>query len=164
MCIREFELFHGAVLTKILRSEKPVSLRLIETRPGESWSTYTLNDSVDLLITHSKHQRPVSQNGGGFSWSFTFSQNQIRQMDSASSSRRVWVAMVCARKSSEEGDMHVCLLKPEEIYKVINFRATQQSLTIRKPNGRKQLRVYKDRKEQFPVPQSRLDNWEVPGA
>jgi len=158
MCIREFELFHGAALTKILRSEKPVALRLIETRPRESWSTYTLNDSIDLLITHSKHQRPVSRNGGGFSWSFTFSQNQIRQINPGSSSRPVWVAMVCARKSPESGDMHICLLNPEEIGKVVNFRATQQSLTVRKPNGRKQLRVYKGRKEQFPVPQSRIDN------
>jgi hypothetical protein len=31
MSVREFELYHGAVLTKILRSEKPVALRLVET-------------------------------------------------------------------------------------------------------------------------------------
>jgi activator of HSP90 ATPase len=50
MPLREFELFHGGVITKIVRSERPVTLRLIETKPEEKWSTYTLNDKVDLFI------------------------------------------------------------------------------------------------------------------
>lgn len=37
--IREFELFHGAALTKIVRAERPVTLRLIETRPDDAWAT-----------------------------------------------------------------------------------------------------------------------------
>ncbi len=32
MPIREFELFHGAALTKIVRSDRPMTLRMIE--PG----------------------------------------------------------------------------------------------------------------------------------
>ncbi len=164
MCIKEFELFHGAALTKILRSEKPVALRLIETKPGESWSTYTLNDSVDLLVTHSKNPRQVTRNGGGTSWRIVFSQNQIRQMNPTKACRPVWVAMVCARKTPTEGDMQVCLLDPEQIDNIIDFSAAQQALSIRNPGGGKQLRVIKDRKEKFKVPQSRLDNWNVPGS
>ena len=64
MSVKEFELFHGAVLTKVLRSDRPVALRLVGTRPGENWSTYTLNDAVDLLVSHSKSPRSVARSGG----------------------------------------------------------------------------------------------------
>jgi len=162
MPVREFELYHGAVLTKILRSEKPVALRLVETRPGENWSTYTINDEVDLLVSHSKSPRPVSRAGGGTSWSFVFSRNQLRQMNPESRSRPVWVALVCGRKNPSDGEMHVCLLDPEQVREVVSFTAEQQSLTVRKPSGRGKLRVFKDRHEKFLVAQSRLDKWEVP--
>jgi hypothetical protein len=162
--VREFELYHGAVLTKVLRSEKPVALRLVETKPSENWSTYTLNDSVDLLVTHSKGPRPVSRGGGGTSWSFVFSTNQLRQINPVKSTRPVWVAMVCGRKTPADGEMQVCLLDPEQISEVIDFGASQQSLTVRKPSGKGKLRVFKDRQEKFLIAQSRLDKWEVPGA
>lgn len=164
MSVREFELYHGAVLAKVLRSQKPVALRLVETKPGENWSTYTLNDTVDLLVTHSKNPRPVTREGGGTSWSFVFSTNQMRQMNPENSTRPVWIAMVCGRKSSADGDMEVCLLDPDQIKDVIDFSASQQSLTVRKPSGKGKFRVFKDHHEKFKVAQSRLDNWEVPGA
>lgn len=37
MAIDEFELFHGVVLTKLVRSDRPITLRMIETRPREAW-------------------------------------------------------------------------------------------------------------------------------
>lgn len=164
MSVREFELYHGAALAKVLRSEKPVALRLVETKPGETWSTYTLNDAIDLLVTHSKGPRPVSRGGGGTSWSFVFSTNQLRQMNPARTKRPVWVAMVCGRNSPAEGEMEICLLDPEQIADIIDFRSPQESVTIRKPSGKGRLRVFKDRHERFLVPRSRLDHWDVPGA
>ncbi|TCD46848.1 hypothetical protein [Chlorobium sp. N1] len=164
MSVREFELYHGAVLAKILRSDKPVALRLVETKPGENWSTYTLNDAVSLLVTFSKGPRPISRGNGGISWSFVFSVNQLRQMNPDNSELPVWVAMVCGRKSPADGDMQVCLLDPEQLADVIDFTAAQQSLTVRNPKGRGQLRVFKGRKETFLVPQSRLEKWELPGS
>ena len=164
MSIREFELYHGAVLTKVLRSDKPVALRLVETKPAENWSTYILNDTVELFITHSKSPRSVLRGGGGTSWSFVFSKNQLRQMDQTQTTRPVWVAMVCGKKIPSDCDMQVCLLDPDQLAEVIDFKADQQSLTVRKPNGKGRLRVFKDRYERFLVAQSRLDGWEVPGA
>ena len=164
MAIREFELFHGAVLTKLLRSEKPVALRLIETRPSENWSTYTLNDSVDLIVSHSKSPRAVSRGGGGTSWSFVFSRNQLRQMNPGVRNRPVFVALVCARANPSHAKMHTCLLDPEQIADLVDFSGDQQSLTVRKPQERGKLRVFKDRRERFLVAQSRLDTWEVPGG
>lgn len=164
MTVKEFELYHGVVLAKVLRSEKPVALRLIETRSGENWSTYTLNDAVDLLVSYSKTPRPVSRQGGGTSWTFVFNRNQLRQMNPEGRGRPVWVALVCARKSLADGEMQVCLLDPEQLRDTVSFTEVQQSLTVRKPRGKGKLRVFKDRHERFLVAQSRLDKWEVPGG
>ncbi len=164
MPVRESELFHGAVLTKLLRSEKPVALRLIETRPGENWSTYTLNDTVDLFVSYSKSPRSISRKGFcGTSWTFVFSQNQVRQMN-PKKGRPVWVALVCGKSDRSKGDMHVCLLDPEQVAETVDFTGEQQSLTVRKPDSRGKLRVFKDRHERFLIAQSRLDKWEVPGG
>lgn len=164
MSVRDFELFHGAVLTKLLRSEKPVSLRLIETRPGQNWSTYTLNDTVDLFVSHSKSPRSVSRGGGGTSWSFVFSANQLRQMNPVSRGRSVYVALVCGKATLSPGDMEVCLLDPDQVRDLVDFNAPQQSVTVRKPHGRGQLRVFKDRRARYLIAQSRLDKWEIPGS
>ncbi len=164
MPVREFELFHGAIITKLLRSEKPVALRLVETRAGENWSTYTLNDAVDLFVSHSKSPRAVSRGGGGTSWTFVLSRNQLRQMNPALRGRPVWVALVCARANPSDADMHVCLLDPDQVADVVDFGGDQESLTVRKPDARGKLRVFKDRYEKFLVAQSRLDKWEVPGG
>lgn len=78
--------------------------------------------------------------------------------------RPVWVAMVCGRKSPSDGEMPVCLLDANQVAEIIDFSSSQQSLTVRKPSGKRKLRVFKDRQERFLVAQSRLDNWDVPGA
>jgi hypothetical protein len=163
MAVRDFELYHGAVLAKILRRQKPVTLSLIESQPREKWSTYTLNDEVDLLVTYSRSPRQISRNGGGTSWTFVFSRNQLRQMDSRGKERRVWVALVCGRKDPSEGEMQVCLLDPEELRGAVDFAAEQQSLTVRRQSGKK-LRVFKERHEKFLVNVSRLDTWDLPGG
>lgn len=161
MSAREFEMYHGAVLTKLLRSEKPVALRLVETRPEENWSTYTLNDAVNLLVTHSKKPRAGAQ---GTSWTFVFSRNQLRQLDPDTGMFPAWAALVCGRKVPSEGDIHVCLLDPDQLRDLIDFSSAHDSVTIHKPSGKGELRVIKDRQIKFRVAQSRIDTWELPGS
>lgn len=164
MPVREFEMFHGVVLTKLVRSESPMTLRLVETKPRESWSTYTVNDTVDLFVTHSKSPRPIKRDGGATAWTFQFSQNQLRQMRPKPKGRPVWVALVCGSKKPLDGNMHVCLLNPEDIAKVVDLGAQNPSVTVRKPTGKGMFQVLKDRREKFKVSLSRLDKWEVPGG
>jgi hypothetical protein len=164
MAIKEFELFHGAVLTKVMRSEKPVALRLIETRPRENWSTYTLNDSVDLFVTQCKSPRIISREGGSTSWSFIFSRNQLRQMNPGVRHRPVFVVLVCGRAKPSDGDMYTCLLDDKQIADLVDFSSNQQSVTVRKPQRKSKLRVFKDKRVKYRVSQDRLDKWEVPGA
>ena len=162
MAVQKFELFHGIVLTKLVRSDRPITLRMIETRPGEAWSAYTLNDEVDLFVKHSTTPREVARAKGARSWSFVFGVDQLRQM--AASSRPVYVALVGGSRDVNDGKMQVCLLGPEEVAELIDTSAaTPQAVTVRYLPG-KSLRVFKGRKERFRIPQNRLDRWAVPGS
>lgn len=161
MSIREFELYHGAVLAKLVRSDRPLALRMIETRAGTDWSTYTLNDEVNLFVAHSKVPRAYTRDGGGHAWQFVFSPNQMRQIGVPANGKPVWLALVCVDPNAAA---EVCLLSPEDAAQVLNLEASEQNLTIRKPSGRAQFRVLSSRREAFKVPRGRLDSWEVPGS
>ena len=75
--IQIFELFHGAVLAKIMRSygDRPVVLRLVEVNPKEYWSVYTLNDEVHLVVKYRTRANKLSK--GRWSWNFVFSPEEI---------------------------------------------------------------------------------------
>jgi|SRR3990172_2042437 len=163
MAVNEFELFHGIVLTKLMRSERPVALRLIETRPAEAWSAYRVNDELDLFIKHSTAPRLLSRGRGGRSWTFVFSPAQLRQMQGSRREGPVWAALVGGSRDVKD-QMIVCLLDPDQIAEVVDLGSpNQQSLTVRQI-PRSNLRVFKDKRERFLVAQSRLDQWEVPGG
>jgi hypothetical protein len=105
--IKEFELFHGALLTKLVRSEKPLTLRLIETRMDDSWSTYTINDQVRLLVKHSLNPRKLSRVKNGRAWSFVFSKNQVAQ----ATVDGTYITLICGaiKLSSKEASRRAAL-------------------------------------------------------
>jgi len=163
MAIDEFELFHGVVLTKLVRSERPVTLRMIETHPDEAWSAYMLNDEVHLFVKHSTNPRRVAD-GEGRSWTFVFGADQVRQMGVSKARGGVYIALVGASRQVKDPGRCVCLLSPEQIKELLTFSPdAPQTITVRLL-PRKKLRVYKARRERFKVPQNRLEQWEVPGA
>jgi len=82
MPLREFELFHGAVLTKLVRNDRPVALRMIETRPSEAWAMYLINNEVPLLVKHSTNSRELRRRQGARSWTFVFGNDQLREVRS----------------------------------------------------------------------------------
>jgi hypothetical protein len=164
MAISEFELFHGVVLTKLLRSKRPISLHMIEARPGERWSAYTVNGEVDLFIKHSTTPRATVRGGEGRSWPFVFGLRQLRQMAESKARGGVYVALVGASRQVKDSQRCICLLTPEEVKELVDCSLrSQQSVTVRLIPG-KSLRVYRGRRAKFKVPQSRLDKWEVPGS
>ena len=164
MAVREFELFHGAVLTKLVRSDRPITLRMIETNPSEAWSTYKVNDEVRLLVKHSTNQRVLERRSGGRSWTFVFGVDQLRQLQAGVGEKKVFAALVCGGKDVKRDVMQVCLLDDEQIGAVLDVSSTRAcSLTIRYFPG-KELRVLRERREVLRVPQSRLEKWVVPGS
>ena len=107
MPVREFELFHGAVLTKIVRSDRPMTLRMIETKPGESRSAYTVNGEVTLILTHSATPRKLKRERGSFRWQFTLGADQIQQLSGTNS----WLGLICGSPNiGKRALMEVCLL------------------------------------------------------
>lgn len=161
MGIDIFACLHGAALTKLLRAEQPVTLRMIETRPRDSWSAYLLNDAALLFVKYSTKREQIR---GGFSWRFTFSTAQLEQI--SRSPYEVYVALVCGTESLNDlkKGSCVCLLEPEELQQIIDFQASvSQGVTVRWYPG-KSLRVMREGREMFKIPQNRLEKWQIPGA
>ena len=161
MPVRDFELFHGAVLTKLVRGERPLTLRLIETRPTDSWSTYRLNDEVNLLLKHSTVSIARKREIGSAVWQFVLSRDQMHQI----SQPGVWVALVCGAPTLTKTEMDICLLDPAQVRELLDVHLQQQqSLTVKRLPG-KSLRVTSPRaQDECVVARNRLDTWHVPGS
>ncbi len=159
MPVREFELFHGAVLTKLVRSDKPLTLRMIETRSGESWSTYKINDEVRLLLKHSVISRSLSREKSR-AWQFVFSPDQMVQL----AVPNTWCVLVCGGKTVGDTQMEVCLLDPTQTAVLLDVSiSTQQSLLVKRIEG-KSLRASSARSNEIVIARNRLDTWTVPGS
>ena len=162
MGVHTFELFHGVALTKLVRSEKPVSLRLIEANQAEAWAEYTINAEVALLIKHvtiwRRHKREEC-----ISWQFVFSPSEVRRLHDLREKRDVRVALVCGDRSLDVQQMAVCLLEPADLDALLDLSAeATQSVTV-KLYPRKSLRAQSARGMRV-IPRNRLDTWELPGA
>lgn len=157
MAIKEFELFHGAVLTKLVRSDQLLTLRMIETRVAEDWSTYLVNDQIRVLIKHSATFRETKKDNAT-AWQFVFNSNQIRQLDVA----KTWAALVCGSKCLGNGEMEICLLAPGQVGKLINVTSnSQQALTV-KSIPAKSLRVFNSNvKNELIISRNRMDTWVI---
>ena len=161
MSIKEFELFHGAVLTKLVRNDRPISLSMIETKPEDSWAVYTINDEVNIFIKHSTTSRLINRGKGGFSWTFAFNVENLAKLKGE---RPTYIALVCGHKSVKDSRMEICFLSPFQVEQVIDFdRGTSQSITIRYITGAKKLRVFQGRKVGIMISLNDLDKWEIPG-
>jgi len=160
MPVREFELFHGAVLTKLVRSDHPTTLRMIETKPGESWSAYTLNDEITLILKHSATPHQLKRERGSFRWQFTLSPEQIQQLSAANS----WLGLACGSRRIGKAPMEVCLLNPGDVDRLIDKSSlVQQSVLVKYLPG-KSLRVSSSMIDELIIPRNRLDEWQIPGS
>lgn len=101
--IREFEFYHGVVLSRLVHGKVPVQ---IHTYPTESNASYVLNNSVGLYIKHStKRMTP---------WRFSFQQkhqNEIQEMKDKFD--EVFLVLVC-------GDDGVVTLSFKELKKILD--------------------------------------------
>ena len=159
MFIKQFEIFHGIALTKLLRSEKPISVSLIEIRPTEDWQVYGIID-VDLFVKHRTGSISLVRRKGGHSWQFTFSPNEICRINKKD--RPVYVALICGQQTIQD-EMEICFLKPEQVKKIFPSNSEKPfSLTVRSEPGNS-LRVVLDRKVKDIISRSAIEKWEIPG-
>ena len=163
MSIKDFELYHGIVLTKIVRNDNPVSLRMIETNKDEAWSAYRINDTTFLYIKYRTRPRKTKR-PKGLSWVFIFGEDELQQIKNLKKHNPVYLALVCIDKAPNS----ICLLEPTEIEQCIdlNVKGSQNITVLYQRN--KNLRAYgplnSNDEDKLVVPQSRLDKWTVPGS
>ncbi len=165
--VREFELFHGIVLTKLLRSEKPTTLRMIETNPQQAWAAYEVNTEGTLYIKYRTGPHILSRRQGGQSWTFVFSPTELEKIRTLEREKHVYMALVCGKKSITSGDsgMRTCLLDPDKLHRAIDVTSKgQQTITV-KCMPSHSLRVSGSvSTEPLIVPRKALDAWIVPGS
>lgn len=162
MSVKEFELFHGAVLTKLVRNEKPITLRLIETRFDDS-RVYTLNDVVELYVKHSVSPRQLRKDDGGYSWTFTFNQEQLNKIREHEKKRPTYLALVCGHKEIKKSRIEICLISPDVRKKIIEPEGVDQhSITVRYKVRTKKFRIMQNRQEMLSIPLNALETWEIP--
>ena len=113
-----------------------------------------------MLIKHSLNPRSVKREKAK-TWQFVFSPGQMRQLQAPG----LWAALVCGGRTIGETEMEVCLLDPNQLEQLVNLSSvSQQSLTVKRIDGKglraSSVRVHDD----LIISRSRLDDWEVPGS
>ena len=157
--VGQFHLFHGLVLAKILRSDRPTSLRLIETNTRNEWSTYVVNDA-QLLVKYRLVTTRMTDSE--VVWNFVFSQKELQQIRE----KDYYAVLVCGLPEIEKEaleKMQACFLRPDQIKK---FLESSQNINVKhEPGTSKWLLVSSKRgKIQEKIPRNALTEWEVPGS
>ena len=167
--VKEFELLHGVVLTKLLRTDG-AALRLVETDSRKAWSAYRVNNEVNVYVKYRLQNRGTKR-AQKLVWSFGFSDDELIKIAELRAAKPVWLALVCGLPEIEAEalkEMQVCLLDPDQIDKCIDLDAGKsQVLTVEYKPG-SSLRAYgpqnSEEKKKLIVSRNRLDEWIVPGS
>lgn len=167
--VKEFELLHGIVLTKILRTNG-ATLKLVETDAKKAWAAYTINNEVIVYIKYSLTNREA-QKEGKLVWTFPFQPSELAKLIQLrqAENKGVYAALVCGTPNIEEvKKMQVCLLEPEQIYACMDLNSrTIQSISVEYRSGAS-LRAYgsknAEEKKKLTVSRNKLDEWKIPGS
>ena len=165
MSIKQFELFHGAVLTKLLRNDKPVTLRLVERTARDPWAAYRVNDACCVYIKYRTTFRLDAYSGETAIYDFLFTKTELSAIRSMPENLPVYFALVCASDKTDAKYMQVCFIEPDEFSQFAGS-TTLSSLTISvwSQDGKGMRAKSKATEKPLIIPRSRLDNWEAPGA
>jgi len=164
MSIQQFELYHGAVLARIVRNDRPVTLRLIESKAKQAWAAYIIDDEAVFYMKH---------NSGGderkrdhvWTWSFSFNASQLSELHQLQQKRPVYLVLICGqREVGRDWPMEVCLLSPDKVNQCIDVGAdSPQSIRVEAPPNR-ELHVYGPKLQggnPLLVPRNALDNFGI---
>lgn len=161
MAIKEFEYYHGAVLTKILRKDIPTSLKLVETNK-DSWCTYIINDAVALYLRY----RSPRKTNNHLCWSFSFDQKQLKEIRKyLGKNFDLKFSLICTKGVYEEYNSEICLIDREQFLSIADINSiTDQRINVYLKNG-ESFRVdgTKSRKsKELIISRSEIDKIEIP--
>ena len=158
--VKKYHLFHGAVLTNLLRKGRTVNLCLIETKPKEDGLTYRINDARLLIKYKSNFD---SQAGTEMAWNFRFTERETEGLLDEDHS----VALVCGRRKIDSvGTIQICHLKSDKIRGLLGSPLQARNLSVKfSPGTGKSLRVACNKRDtETIVARSALNKWEIPGS
>ena len=163
--VKQFELFHGLVLAKILREKRPITLSMIKTNPKEEWSTYEVNIdgakiyNTPLFFKHSAKPSRKSKRTGAESWTFNFTKGQLNQLRE----KEHRIVLVCGFQDVKSAnEMQICFPKLEQVQELLDLSSldnTTRTVTVQWEKG-KSLRIFSNRtKDKFTVGRNALSSW-----
>ena len=165
--VKDFELFHGIVLTKLVRADRPVTLRMIETNPSKAWAAYKINDAVIIYAKYRTNPRRSTRHKGSYTWSFPFANDELRVLSQLQDDAQVYLTLICARQKirGRNASMYTCLIEPADIEELIDLSSTTSQCISVKYIPRCSFRV---RGSMIPrellIHRNDLDQWQVPGS
>ena len=165
--VREFELLHGIVLTKVLRTDG-ATLRLIETDVKRAWAAYTINDEVIIYVKYALTNRETKREGKSV-WAFPFQPSELGKIMTLREGKPVYAGLVCGLTDIKlHKEMQVCLLDPNQLYDCIDLGSNKtQTINVEYKSGAS-LRAYgpnnSEERRKFVVSRNKLDEWKVPGT
>ncbi|QDT48912.1 hypothetical protein Pan258_29590 [Symmachiella dynata] len=158
--IQQYEFLHGCVLTAIMRSDRPSTVRLIETDVNSAWSMYKVNDAfihIKPRTTSTVQKRDSSRN-----WQFTFSRSELEKIKANESN----VVLVCANSNIKTKDkMWRILIDFETFEELVDLDGlpAQDSISAKyRPNAKK-IDISGGGITVLIAPKALLD-WEIPGS
>ena len=89
-----FELYHGAVLTKVMRTDPQPTLRLVEKDQTDAWGSYRVNMDVVLHIKYATAGKTPKRSPGILKWLFTV---PTAEAASLAKHRATFLALVCGK-------------------------------------------------------------------
>lgn len=164
MPIYDYEYYHGAVLTKILRNELPTTLRLIETNPVEAWSAYRVNDNLIVYMKYSASPKTYKKNQNRYGWMFNFHPKDLQLLRELMKNDQLYLALISTSKDLSFTPMEICLLNTDEIKSCIDIYSDNAQWFSVFCEPRKQLLVRGTiSKSELKIPRNRLDSLSIPG-
>jgi len=161
----DIELFHGAVLTRLIRKDRPISLNIIEFNADKSRSGYILTDDdgdKPLYIKHSKGSA-LTPKGYKKSWQFTFSEEHLKEIQELFEDYgHVNIVLVCGAKTIGAEDTYTALLSYDKLEQCVDITGNngQQIVNIGDKGGKNYLRVWGSKifvKKSFGLSESKLN-------
>lgn len=165
MSVKYFELIHGAVLTKLLRNDKPITLKLVERAENDPWAAYRVNEECYLYIKYRTTFRTDPYRDVIPIFDFLVSKGEVEKIKQLPKKYPTYYALVCAPENSGPKNMNICFLDPEQIKSLSsNGNAESFSISVWTEEGKSLRAKSKFVEKPFIVSRNRLDNWEAPGS
>jgi hypothetical protein len=153
MALSKYELFHGAVLSQVIRNPV-VNLKLFERSEKHGWGMYSVTDNAKTYLLYIKSTSKAKDGRNNIKYSnFTFSVTHIERLKEEPKTKNILLCLVC---DSEE----ICLLDGEDLINLgLLEKNTSSTISVSWKKG-SELNVKSGKRElSYKIKRSRLKNF-----